>query len=161
MIVFPSRNKTKLLPFCIKYSQTSAGVRSSLLDAYKLTLKSSLFFSEEVQSVKVPNISTAFNASYLKYSRYWLWGKKGHSTPPVSRLDKCMVILWQKKHLANIPTSKTLNVCEQFRVNTAELNISWETSPCLYSARRELKNKTFQHTMSAVITYITGKQILS
>lgn len=159
MIVSPSRNKTKLLPFCIKYSHTSAGVRSSLLDAYELALKSSLFFSE-VQSVKGPNMSTVFNASYLKYSRFWRLGTKQHSTPPVSRLDKRMVILWQKKHLANIPTSKT-NICKQFRVNTAKLNISREMSPPLHSAYRELKNKTFQPTMSVGLTCITGKWILS
>lgn len=72
------------------------------------------------------------------------WDTKQHSISPVSRLDKCMVILSQKKHLANIPTSTTLNVCKQFRVNTAKLNISREKFPCLHSAYRELKNKTFQ-----------------
>lgn len=53
------------------------------------------------------------------------------------------------------------NICKQFRVNAAKPNISRETLLWLYSAHRELRNKTFQPTMSGGLTSIAGKQSLS
>lgn len=41
-------------------------------------------------------MSRAFSVSYLKYSRCPRLGTKHLSAPPVSRLDKCLVILWQR-----------------------------------------------------------------
>lgn len=46
------------------------------------------------------------------------------------------------------------NICKQLRVNTAKPNISRETLPWLYSAHRELRNKTFQPTVSGGVSLL-------
>lgn len=145
MIAFPSRNKTKLLPFCIQYPQTSAGVRSSLLDAYELTLKSSLFFSE-VQSAKVPKTSTAFNASYLKQSRGQELGTKERQYSSCSQAGQMHGRSVTEETFGKHSHQQNSNICKQFRVNAAKPNISRETLLWLYSAHRaEEQNLSAHH----------------
>lgn len=53
------------------------------------------------------------------------------------------------------------NICKQFSMSTAKLNMSRDMFPCLHSAHRELKNKTFKPIVSVALIYAAGKLTLS